>query len=365
MKVEFLSPLDAREITEGNWQLLSPLRWTVTNDDGSVVTLEAPVGFPTNFCSVPPPFEKIANRAGAIHDYAYKVHNMPRQWCDSMLRAGVLACGYDDEIAEAFYIAVRLFGRSHYGWRPDTPSRLDHVFSVSAPVALPPMVDLRPLMPNVYDQGQLGSCTANAIAALIHFDRMKQKVTPSFIPSRLFIYWNERNFEGTVASDAGAEIRDGIDSVANYGVCPEAAIPGFLGWNYRIQDFMVKPSKTCYDQAIKYRAVQRSRVPQNRDAMRQCLAQGYPFAFGFTVYESFESAEVARTGVAPLPGPREQALGGHAVCAVGYDNASERFICRNSWGRSWGQAGYFTLPMSYLEDPNSAADFWTIRLIAA
>ena len=100
----------------------------------------------------------------------------------------------------------------HYGWLPDIPDHRDHLYA--APVvmlqALPPSVDLRSHCPPVYDQGQLGSCTANAIAAAMQFDRMKQKQKPEFIPSRLFIYYNERVMEGTVDSDSGAMIRDGI-----------------------------------------------------------------------------------------------------------------------------------------------------------
>jgi C1A family cysteine protease len=55
-------------------------------------------------------------------------------------------------------------------------------------------------------------------------------------------------------------------------------------------------------------------------------------------------------------------LGGHAVLAVGYDDNAQRFIVRNSWGRRWGIAGYFTMPYAYLADDNLAADFWTIRV---
>jgi C1A family cysteine protease len=98
--------------------------------------------------------------------------------------------------------------------------------------------------------------------------------------------------------------------------------------------------------------------------MKACLASGYPFAFGFSVYESFESDAVAASGVVPLPASSEELLGGHAVLAVGYDDASQRFIVRNSWGEGWGQGGYFTMPYAYLGDRSLASDLWTIRLMA-
>jgi C1A family cysteine protease len=98
--------------------------------------------------------------------------------------------------------------------------------------------------------------------------------------------------------------------------------------------------------------------------MRGCLASGYPFVFGFTVYESFESQDVAKTGVVPMPSPNEQTVGGHAVLAVGYDDSQQRFIVRNSWGPDWGMKGYFTIPYAYLTQSNLSDDFWTIRLIS-
>jgi C1A family cysteine protease len=224
---------------------------------------------------------------------------------------------------------------------------------------LPAAVDLRKKCAPVVDQGTLGSCTGNAIAGAVQFDRMKQKLKPEFAPSRLFIYYNERAMEGTVSSDSGAMIRDGIKSISKLGVCPE------VDWPYVIAKFATKPPTACYASALKYKAVQYQRVARSLSQFKGCLASGYPFVFGFSVYESFESNEVAKTGVAPMPGHDEKLLGGHAVLAVGYDDAQQRIIVRNSWGTGWGQAGYFTLPYAYLTDANLSDDFWTVRLIAA
>ena len=250
---------------------------------------------------------------------------------------------------------------AHYGWVPDIPDQRDHLYA--APVValkkLPPKIYLRAQCPKViYDQGQLGSCTGNAIAAAIQFDRLKQKRKPDFIPSRLFIYYNERAMEGTVDSDSGAQIRDGIKSVAQLGDCPETE------WPYNIAKFATKPTTACYRDAIKYKAVLYQRLAQTVNQMKGCLASGYPFVFGFSVYESFEDPQVAKTGVVPMPSSREKQLGGHAVLAVGYDDAQQRFIVRNSWGSGWGMQGYFTMPYGYLMDDNLVADLWTIRVIA-
>lgn len=246
-----------------------------------------------------------------------------------------------------------------YGWIPDLPDQRDFLYSAprGTLAALPTGVDLRPQCPSVYDQGQLGSCTSQAIAAAIEFDQMKQKRPYIFQPSRLFIYYNERSIEGTVESDSGAMIRDGIKSVGSQGVCPEEE------WPYDISKFELQPPDNCYQDALACKAIVYQSLLQDLNQMKGCLASGYPFTFGFSVYESFESQNVATSGEVSMPQPGEQMLGGHAVLAVGYDDAQQRFIVRNSWGDGWGMKGYFTMPYPYLLSPNLASDMWTIRLV--
>lgn len=246
-----------------------------------------------------------------------------------------------------------------YGWHRDLPDHRDRIcMAFMPPAALPPHVDLRgPNMPAVYDQEQLGSCTANAIAAALEFDRLRQKLD-DFMPSRLFIYFNERAMEGTIHSDCGAQIRDGIKSVATNGDCPESE------WPYNPPLFAVKPPAPCYAHAVQHKAVNYARVPQFPASIQSCLAAGFPVVFGFTVYAGFEGDAVAQTGVLNLPQPHEANLGGHAVLAVGYDLPSQRLLVRNSWGAKWGQQGYFTMPFAYAANPNLASDFWQIQLVS-
>jgi C1A family cysteine protease len=260
---------------------------------------------------------------------------------------------------------------SQYGWIPDLPDARDHMFSAPrlAIANPPPKADLRAGMPAVYDQGQIGSCTANAIAGAVEFDLLRQQLA-DFMPSRLFIYYNERAMEGSIGSDAGAMIRDGVKSVAKQGVCPETEWPYDAtpadgdGLFPTGAPAAAKPSDSAYQDALQTRATSYQRLVQNLDQLKGCLATGYPFMFGFSVYESFESEDVAKTGDAPMPGPDEQLLGGHAVLAVGYDDETQRFLVRNSWGSGWGQEGYFTLPYTYLTTHGLATDFWTVRLVS-
>ncbi len=253
----------------------------------------------------------------------------------------------------------------HYGWIPDLPDQRDVLFAAEPQVlaAMPPKVDLRPNCPPVYDQGQLGSCTGNSIAAAIHFERMKQSLPDAaLVPSRLFIYYNERVIEGTVQQDSGAQIRDGIKAVAAQGVCFET---GDNAWPYDIAQFAAPPPAACDTAALANKIIQYSRLSQIAAQLKGCLAAGYPFVFGFTVYESFEGPEVASTGILQMPATSEKTLGGHAVLAVGYDDASQSFLVRNSWGGGWGQHGYFTMPCGYLTSDNLASDLWTVRMVEA
>jgi len=246
-----------------------------------------------------------------------------------------------------------------YHWRPDVPDFRDLTYSAPRPVmrALPPAVDLRKQCPEVYNQGQLGSCTANAIAAAHQFDQLKQGAKDVFNPSRLFIYYNERAMEGTIDSDAGAMIRDGFKSIAKQGVCKE------ISWPYDPAKFTKKPLAGCYKEALNHQSLQYMRLAQTDKQLRGCLGEGFPFVFGIAIYESFESDAVAKTGVVPMPKAGEKSLGGHAIMCVGYQNAKKRFIIRNSWGPGWGDKGYFYLPYEYVLNDNLSCDFWTMRSI--
>jgi C1A family cysteine protease len=246
-----------------------------------------------------------------------------------------------------------------YGWVPDLPDHRDQLFAAAPAILakLPAKKDLKSGCPPVYDQGQLGSCTANAIAGAIQFDQKKQGVKV-FTPSRLFIYYNERAMEGHVNSDSGAAIRDGVKSIANQGVCPETE------WPYDIVKFVDEPSPQCYADAKACEAVSYQRlVSTNLNQLKGCIASGYPFVFGFTVYDAFESEQMAKTGQLSMPGPKEKVQGGHAVLAVGYDDATQRFAVRNSWGKDWGLKGYFTMPYAYLTSTDLADDFWAVRIL--
>lgn len=239
-----------------------------------------------------------------------------------------------------------------YGWVPDVPDGRDLYYSaIRAKLKLAPVVDLRSECSMIEDQGHLGSCTANALAGNLEF--LDKKIDGAYTDvSRLFIYFNERALQGSIDADSGASLRNGIKTLAKAGACAEDR------WPYDIGRFADKPPAACYLEARKRRIVSYHRI-LNLDEMLSCLSEGFPFVFGFAVYESLQTPAVAKSGRAPMPKKSERMLGGHAVMAAGYDLKDKRFLVRNSWGEGWGMKGYFTLPFAYLE--TLAADFWTIR----
>jgi C1A family cysteine protease len=247
-----------------------------------------------------------------------------------------------------------------YGWRKDQPDPRDHLFALTREeqtTVLPSEFSLRAKMPPVYDQGQLGSCTANAIGGCVQYEQMKQKEAEgTHTPSRLFIYYAERAMEGTVDADSGAMIRDGMKVIATIGSPPET------DWPYDIAKFKQKPPAQAFSDALKYEATY-GRVTQSAHSLQASVYFKRPVVFGFVVYESFET--IGPDGIMPMPNINtEQVMGGHATVVVGYKqiNGHLYFEVRNSWSSSWGDSGYFWAPAAFMISGDFCNDFWHVNL---
>lgn len=219
---------------------------------------------------------------------------------------------------------------------------------------LPDTVDLRtnPKMPPVYDQGNIGSCTAQALCAAYQF-----MDTNGFRGSRLFLYYNERKLDNNIPDDTGATLVSGIKCLSKYGLCPEES------WPYDESKFANEPPISCYQSALAEVCLKARAIPNNRNTMRNVLNSGLPFVVGIQVYSSFESNAVTASGVVRMPKPKDTYLGGHAVLVVGYNHIKQQWIVRNSWGDGWGDKGYFYLPYNYLLNPKLSSDMWVMTSI--
>jgi len=220
-------------------------------------------------------------------------------------------------------------------------------------------------LPGVYNQGSLGSCTANAVSFAYHCTELKQNNLKRISPSRLFLYYNTRALMGKTAVDSGAGIRTTMQAAAANGMCAESM------WPYLTSRFADKPSAECYVEGVKCVVNEYISVPQTLENLKSVLVDGYPIAYGFNVYASFD--RVGLDGKMPIPNKATEKInGGHAVCIVGYDDTIRfddatqlgGFIVRNSWGVLWGAAGYFYVPYSVMLDTGVCSSFWFIRQVS-
>jgi len=245
-----------------------------------------------------------------------------------------------------------------YGWIPDKPDTRDQVFRLAEPIGLlPSKVDLSGVFPTCYNQGGVGCCVGEGVGGCFQYAFKKQNPQWNFDPSPLFIYWNARDYDDMTNSDSGTSIRNGIKALNSYGVCCENH------WPLNPQKVFTKPGLFAYGEALFHKSLQYGRVNQTLDEMKAALAGGFPIVLGISIYESFETDEVAKTGVVNMPGPQERLMGGHCVILVGYQDEDKRFLMRNSWG-DWGTNGYFTIPYDYLVNPNLCADLWAVQKVS-
>jgi C1A family cysteine protease len=250
-----------------------------------------------------------------------------------------------------------------YNHKKDTLKGNEHKFTsehhIISSQLLPPKFDLRTtgFIPDILDQGQIGTCAGNELSNALKFCLKKEKAS-LFQPSRLFIYYFARLLDGSpTTEDTGISIKSGCDSIRKYGVCSEN------NWGYDIAKYTDQPVDPAIKAAKTHTNFSYLLVSQNETSIKQALFSGFPIVFGIKVYESFESEQVAKTGIVPMPDTsKEKNLGSHCCQLIGWEDTTQTFLCANSWGTEWGQEGFFTLPYKFVLDPNLASDFWQLRL---
>jgi len=264
-------------------------------------------------------------------------------------------------LADSSALAVHLSG-----WKKDLPDTRDFMLKSLASVLpgaklnRPSSVDNSKKCSKIEDQGALGSCTAQMLVGMVEYNNIRWGVPkPSRKQiSRLFEYYATRKIMGTLNEDSGAYIRDAIKAAALYGCVWESK------WKYDVSKFTLEPEQKVWDTAATHKIVSYHRINDGDiETMKQTLASGYLIGFGFEVYSNFTSQQMATEGVLHLPGPNDQVEGGHAVVLVGYDDVRGAFKVRNSWGPSWGQAGYFWMDYNYVGNGRLSNDFWVVNSV--
>lgn len=245
----------------------------------------------------------------------------------------------------------------NYGFIPSIKDQRDLKFSATPAglmpeELLPASMDLRMSLPPVMNQYSIGSCTAHGVTAALRFN-MINSGQPDIPLSRLQMYYDSRELEGTIASDAGAQIRDVI-KVAARGVAREDL------WPYDLTKWTDDPPAEAYADAVHHQAFEYRSVDVSVRAIKTALYTERPVIFGITVYDSFESNAVAKSGIVPMPRLHESVISGHCMLAVGYGQKPGYFTVRNSWGPDWGDGGDCYLPEAYLGSPQFASDLWVI-----
>ncbi len=249
--------------------------------------------------------------------------------------------------------------------RPDFKTNTIAVTELDA-LAVPDVVDMRQFRGPARDQSNIGSCggfgSTNAIRTLLNSIDYKWK----FTGSALFAYWNTRFLQGTVDSDSGVDIRTLLQAINKWGICPEDSSPHW-SWPYDTKKYKEKPPEDCFKDAVLHKAIEYYWVKQDRESIKTALAHGFTLILGTQVHESFESEEVAHTGTVPMPGSwlTDPVLGGHCTSADGYDNATDRVMCQNSWGSKWGDKGGFTFPIDYLVSKKQTSDIVALQKVGA
>jgi C1A family cysteine protease len=218
-----------------------------------------------------------------------------------------------------------------------------------------------------YNQGTLGSCSAHGSAFIYVFEQLKQENKNPIMPSRLDLYYKSREVMGKIGEDSGAGIRDAVNIMIDKGVSIEK------DWPYDISKYQQRASDVSYQQSKMFRGITAQKIDTSQDItqdatvnhIKNALLSGQPIDFGFYVYESFESDETKRTGMMPMPGPKEGIVGGHCCVVIGYDDSKQSFLVRNSWGTEWGIGGNFYMPYAFMADKTKTFDLWILTSVTS
>ena len=239
-----------------------------------------------------------------------------------------------------------------FGWKPQLPDHRDLQFSSIIPsaLALPPKASLRSQINWQYNQGRCEGCTGFSTATAVRLAIRKSQNNLDIDPSCLFLYYNARKLENDTYRDAGAYIRDVFQGIGIWGVAAAS------DWPFSTNKVLTSPPQNAYNDAKKEILTGYYAVNQDPTDLKSCIALGHPFVAGITVFKSLIQDN---HGHVSMPHPNDKPMGGHAICFTGYDDTTQEYEFKNSWGE-WGDNGYGYLPYQFVESENYTSDFWTV-----
>lgn len=239
-----------------------------------------------------------------------------------------------------------------YKIKPSLPDDRDYIYRSSETKVIKERVDLREWDTIVESQNSLSSCSSNALTNAYEMN-VNIKYPEYFTHlSRLFIYYNTRSEYGTLEIDEGMYLRDGLKSIAKFGICSEEL------WPYDVEKFNVRPTDECYEDAKKRKILKYQKLTSTY-YITEVLNHNKPVVFGMEIYDSFMELN-ERISTVSFPSRKEKSLGGHAMCMVGYDLRKRLFLAKNSFGSNWGDNGYCWIPFDYVRQ--EGYDIWTFDI---
>lgn len=245
--------------------------------------------------------------------------------------------------------------RLKHAWIPDVPSIFDFGYKKSLRMKAASTVSVRHLLPQVWNQGSIGSCVGHAVSDAHYAAQVRAGDKTPMNPSRLFVYYNARLMQGWQDSDNGCYIRDAMKSVAKQGVANEKI------WPYKVTKFSKKPPTSAYASGLSNQALAYERVDSSKiENIKAALSDGLPVVFGAMLYESFYDL---KNGKVRMPTKGEKAIGGHAMILADATDSTQDCDTKNSWGKHWGNDGYHKMPYEYLTNKNLCDDFWVLKSV--
>lgn len=225
------------------------------------------------------------------------------------------------------------------GWRKDPYDKRDRIRPIKI-LGLPDKVDLSHLMPAVRDQGQIGSCVGFGLGANLYGQALIDGLEPGEWFSPTWIYNGARFLEGTLPRDLGCFPRSALEWLTDKGALLEHLWP----YNPTRLDPRTPPSE-LEPEAAKFPLVSYSRVVGGAAGIASALAEGKPVSIGTPWYDKWMTP-AGPQALLPDITEKDSPAGGHETVVYGYDILDQTFLCQNSWGTSWGNAGRFKMPMS-------------------